>query len=80
MARSSRRILALLCAALLLSPGGALAEDPKQAVLDVPGMNCSLYAITVITALQRYDGEKATAERLSQAVSDAAYPATVVRK
>jgi mercuric ion binding protein len=34
----------------------ALAGEPKQAVLDVPGMNCSLCPVTVRKALQRVPG------------------------
>jgi mercuric ion binding protein len=45
-----------LVATLLLSPIAAWAGEPKQAVLDVPGMNCSLCPITVKKALQRVPG------------------------
>lgn len=99
MPRSTRRPLQLLCAALLFLPAAAPAGEPKQAVLDVPGMNCSLCPITVKKALQRvpgfldaqvdldtrravvrYDDAKATPESLAKAVSEAGYPAAVVRK
>jgi len=43
-------------ASLLLSPIAASAGEPKQTVLDVPGMNCSLCPITVKKALQRVPG------------------------
>ena len=56
MARSFRNLRALTCAALLLSSAVALADAPKQAVLDVPGMNCSLCPITVKKALRRVPG------------------------
>lgn len=56
MGRSFRSIRGLTCAALLLLALGAIAQEPKQAVLDVAGMNCSLCPITVKKALQRVPG------------------------
>jgi mercuric ion binding protein len=43
-------------ACMLLSPIAAWAGEPKQAVLDVPGMNCSLCPITVKKALRQVPG------------------------
>ena len=56
MPLSTPKTLALLCAALLFLPAAARAGEPQQAVLEVPGMNCSLCPITVKKALQRVPG------------------------
>ena len=44
----------LLVLALLAAPG--LAAEPKSAVLQVEGMNCSLCPVTVRKALERLPG------------------------
>ena len=43
-------------AALLLGATLAIAGEPRNAVLDVPGMDCSLCPITVRKALERVPG------------------------
>lgn len=43
-------------AALLLGATLATAGEPKNVVLDVPGMDCSLCPITVRKALERVPG------------------------
>jgi periplasmic mercuric ion binding protein len=55
MAPSILKAYALL-ASLFLAPIGAFAGEPRQTVLDVPGMNCSLCPVTVKKALQRVPG------------------------
>ena len=46
----------LALALLLIVSLAAFAGEPKQAVLDVPGMNCALCPITVRKALQQVPG------------------------
>lgn len=55
MARSTLRTYAF-AACVLLSPIATYAGEAKVALLDIPGMNCSLCPITVKKALQRVPG------------------------
>ena len=55
MSESIRKECAFVLASMLVGFGPVYAE-PLQAVLDVPGMNCSLCPITVKKALQRVPG------------------------
>lgn len=51
-----RSPLEFLGVALLLAATGVLAGETREAVLDVPGMNCVLCPATVKKALQRVPG------------------------
>lgn len=54
MARGLPSVFATLLLGALAAP--ALAGDPRQVVLDVPGMDCSLCPVTVRKALERVPG------------------------
>jgi mercuric ion binding protein len=66
----SRTFWASALAALAL---GAQAGEPKQVVLDVPGMNCALCPISVKKALEKVPGVRAAKADLATKTAEATY-------
>lgn len=66
----SRTFWASALAALALS---AQAGEPKQVVLEVPGMNCALCPISVRKALEKVPGVLAATADLATKTAEATY-------
>ena len=67
----------LLIVAALLCSRTAFAGEPKQAVLDVPGVLEAKADFAGKRAEVKYDPDKVTPRQLAGAVTNAGYPATV---